>query len=91
MEQICSFLGPRQQTNTITHFFDASAIYGSSKSASDALRANDGKMKVQVVNGHILPPADTGNCPASSAGRCPFQAGDIRINTTREYIITMFG
>lgn len=85
------FAGPRQQANTITHFFDASSVYGSSKDQADALRSfRDGKMKVQTVNGHTLPPPNTKNCPASTSGRCPFLAGDNRVNTTRKCVPTTY-
>lgn len=40
-------------------------------------------MKFQSVNGHILPPEDTENCPRVNTSRCPFMGGDHRINTTR--------
>lgn len=82
--------GPRQQMNSITHVFDASAIYGSSQEELDSLRdSTGGKMKTQTVNGTILPPPDNSRCPVArqAANKCPFLGGDTRINTTREYLL----
>ena len=74
--------------NAITHVFDASAVYGSSKAEQDKLRdSTGGRMKTQVVNGATLPPQNTNGCPAAQrqTNRCPFAGGDGRINTTRKF------
>ncbi|XP_067942940.1 peroxidase mlt-7-like [Watersipora subatra] len=79
------YFGQRQQINTITHVFDGSAVYGSSKEEQNKLRASSGgKMKTQTVNGMVLPPPDQSNCPVASqaVNRCPFLGGDTRINVT---------
>ncbi|XP_067941328.1 chorion peroxidase-like isoform X2 [Watersipora subatra] len=86
----CS-LGPRQQMNSITHVFDASAIYGSSQEELDSLRdSTGGKMKTQTVNGTVLPPPDNSRCPVArkAANKCPFLGGDTRINTTPNLVST---
>ncbi|XP_067941582.1 chorion peroxidase-like [Watersipora subatra] len=74
--------GQREQMNSITHVFDASNVYGSSQETQSTLRAlTGGRMATQTINGIVLPPADTANCPAN-VDRCPFAGGDNRINTT---------
>ena len=74
--------------NTITHVFDASAVYGSSQNEQNKVRdSTGGRMKTQTVNGRVLPPPDTSGCPAAqlATNRCPFLGGDTRINTTRTF------
>ena len=67
---------PRQQTNSITAYIDATFVYGSSKAESDALREfTGGRLKVTPSPNGDLPPKD-------SSGN--FLAGDVRANENIE-------
>lgn len=46
---------PRQQLNEITHWVDASNVYGSEDERAAALRSNDGTGKLLVSEGNLLP------------------------------------
>ncbi|GIY61758.1 chorion peroxidase [Caerostris darwini] len=67
----CS-LGPRQQTNQLTSYIDASHIYGPSRNESLALRSNDG---TGTLRSSIFPEA--GELPPGSSipneDQCSFQ------------------
>jgi hypothetical protein len=71
---------PRQQINQITHFIDASNVYGSDDVRAAALRTNDGTGKLSVSAGD-LPPFNTAGLPnAGGTGPELFLAGDVRAN-----------
>ncbi len=71
---------PRQQFNQITHFIDASNVYGSDATRATALRTNDGTGRLKVSAGELLPfnaerlPNAGGDDPSA------FLAGDLRAN-----------
>jgi hypothetical protein len=71
---------PRQQMNLITHFIDASNVYGSDDVRAAALRTNDGTGELSVSAGD-LPPFNTAGLPnAGGSGPELFLAGDVRAN-----------
>ncbi len=71
---------PRQQLNQITHFLDASNVYGSDDVRAAALRSNDGTGRLLVSAGD-LPPFNTAGLPnAGGTGPELFLAGDVRAN-----------
>ncbi|MGB5809288.1 MAG: peroxidase family protein [Polyangiales bacterium] len=71
---------PRQQINEITHFIDASNVYGSDDVRAAALRANDGTGQLLTSPGD-LPPFNTAGLPnAGGTGSTLFLAGDVRAN-----------
>ena len=60
-------LGPREQTNQITHWIDASNVYGSSEEVSEELRQKEGGLlKVTMINGKEQLPKDV-NLPCEDA------------------------
>ena len=60
-------LGPREQTNQITHWIDASNVYGSSEEVSEELRQKEGGLlKVRIINGKEQLPKDI-NLPCEDA------------------------
>ena len=61
---------PRQQTNAITAFIDASNVYGSDEDTAESLREFDGGRLRSSADGLLLPVDDNGM----------FLAGDIRAN-----------
>ncbi|MEM7137394.1 MAG: peroxidase family protein [Myxococcota bacterium] len=73
-------LNPRQQINEITHFIDASNVYGSDVERADALRANDGTGRLAVSAGDLLPFNTAGLPNAGGTGPELFLAGDVRAN-----------
>lgn len=71
---------PRQQLNLITHFIDASHVYGSDPVRAAALRTLDGTGKLKVSPGNLLPFNTEGLINAGGTGSDLFLAGDIRAN-----------
>ncbi len=83
---------PRQQTNELTHFIDASAVYGSTPEVAHALRDPNGggRLKTQtrsLTTGteELLPfQSEAEDVPAANpVGLSPdetFVAGDVRVN-----------
>ncbi|MGK7918499.1 MAG: peroxidase family protein, partial [Trichodesmium sp.] len=78
---------PRQQTNDITAWLDASMVYGSDQNRADWLRSfEDGKLKVTSHStGDLLPtrgndPNAPGMAMADKMGSSTFVAGDVRAN-----------
>ena len=82
---------PRQQTNKLTHFIDASSVYGSTLEVAQALRdpSGGGRLLTQtqlLKTGfeELLPFQSKANAPAANpVGLSPdetFVAGDIRVN-----------
>lgn len=82
----CS-LGPRQQTNQVTAYIDASHIYGLNTNESRALRNNDGTGTLRFVTfseaGELLPGSAIPNddfCSFQDPSLDCFQTGDQRSN-----------
>jgi len=71
---------PRQQINRITHFIDASNVYGSDEVRAAALRTNDGTGRLRVSAGDLLPFNTLGLPNAGGTGPELFLAGDVRAN-----------
>jgi len=71
---------PRQQLNHITHFIDASNVYGSDDVRAAALRANDGTGRLLVSEGDLLPFNTPGLPNQGGTGPELFLAGDVRAN-----------
>jgi hypothetical protein len=71
---------PRQQLNHITHYIDASNVYGSDEERATALRTNDGTGMLRVSAGDLLPFNIDGLPNAGGTGPGLFLAGDIRAN-----------
>lgn len=79
--------GPREHTNTITAFIDASNVYGSDDEEAEHLRAPDGRMRIMkplygCPLGDLLP-AETDTevpCVSRDPNRPCFDAGDERVN-----------
>jgi len=71
---------PRQQLNQITHFMDASNVYGSDDVRADALRTNDATGRMLVSEGDLLPFNTFGLPNAGGTGPELFLAGDVRAN-----------
>lgn len=84
-EKVCK-LAPREHTNVITAWIDASNVYGSSEEEEELLRAPDGLMKVvKPVQGcplgDFLPPASPeAFCPSLDPSTPCLLAGDERVN-----------
>lgn len=79
-------LGAREQANQVTHFIDASHIYGSTESRARLVRSfKRGELKYMTINDQMFMPADTRNLsiacaiPADSRLQC-FLGGDVRAN-----------
>ncbi|XP_029348713.1 peroxidase-like [Acyrthosiphon pisum] len=83
MRPDCSF-GPREQMNQVTHYLDASMIYGSSEEQMLSLRTMVGgelsSYKMNITNMSYMP-LETNETKACQHGNgtC-FRAGDIRAN-----------
>ena len=77
---------PREQSNSITAFLDASTVYGSSGEEEKSLRAPGGLMRVMKHPdgcrlGNLLPAAhDDVPCVSKDPNRPCFLAGDERVN-----------
>ena len=82
---------PRQQTNQITHFIDASSVYGSTPEVAQALRDPNGGGRLltqtKLLNGtaeELLPFQSEADAPAANPVGLPahetFVAGDVRVN-----------
>ena len=71
---------PKQQPNSITHYIDASNVYGSDDARAIALRTNDGSGGLEVSSGNLLPFNTAGFDNAGGTGAELFLAGDIRAN-----------
>jgi peroxidase len=71
---------PRQQMNHITHFIDASNVYGSDDVRAAALRTNDGTGRLLVSAGDLLPFNTAGLPNAGGTDPSLFLAGDVRAN-----------
>lgn len=72
---------PRQQMNHITHYIDASNVYGSDDERATALRTNDGTGRLLTSSGDLLPFNTAGFDNAGGSERTDlFLAGDIRAN-----------
>jgi len=71
---------PRQQINEITHYIDASNVYGSDDARAAALRTNDGTGRLAVSPGNLLPFNVDGLPNAGGTGPELFLAGDVRAN-----------
>ena len=71
---------PRQQVNQITHYIDASNVYGSDQVRADALRTLDGTGRLKVSAGDLLPFNTDGLPNAGGTGPELFLAGDVRAN-----------
>jgi len=76
----CTF-GYAEQMNSLTHWLDASNIYGSTDEEIRRLRAGRGG-QLRVSAGNLLPldPRSEGDCNARARGRLCFHAGDSRVN-----------
>jgi hypothetical protein len=71
---------PRQQMNEITHFIDASNVYGSDPIRATIMRTNDGTGKLLVSAGDLLPFNIPGLPNAGGTSAQLFLAGDVRAN-----------
>lgn len=71
---------PRQQMNMITHFIDASNVYGSDEARAIALRTNDGTGRLRISANNLLPFNTDGLDNAGGVGPEFFLAGDVRAN-----------
>ncbi len=70
----------RQQINEITHFIDASNVYGSDDVRAAALRTNDGTGRLKVGAFNLLPLNFAGLPNTGGTGAALFVAGDVRVN-----------
>ncbi|XP_048526211.1 chorion peroxidase isoform X1 [Dendroctonus ponderosae] len=78
----CS-LGYSEQMNKLTHFIDASSVYGSTPEQTSQLRSfRDGKLKVFDDFGRDLLPMskDPNACLTMEQGSACFESGDTRTN-----------
>ena len=71
---------PRQQVNMVTHYIDASHVYGSDPARAAALRTNDGTGRLKVSAGDLLPFNTDGLENGGGTGPELFVAGDVRSN-----------
>lgn len=71
---------PRQQINELTHFIDASNVYGSDDVRAAALRTNDGTGRLRVGTGDLLPFNTQGLPNGGGTDPTLFLAGDVRAN-----------
>ena len=71
---------PRQQRNDITHYIDASNVYGSDEERATALRTMDGTGMLKTSAGNLLPFNVDGLENAGGTQSTLFLGGDIRAN-----------
>ncbi len=73
---------PRQYINEITTFIDGSQVYGSEDERAEFLRADNGKLKSQNINGEELLPYNTAGFQNAGGDDREdlFIAGDVRAN-----------
>jgi len=71
---------PRQQSNEITSYIDASNVYGSDLERAHALRTLDGTGRLTTSDGDLLPFNVLGLPNAGGNGPELFLAGDVRAN-----------
>ncbi len=71
---------PREQTNSITAYIDASNVYGSDDTRAAALRMLDGTGHLKTSDGELLPFNDSGLPNAGGTDASLFVAGDVRAN-----------
>lgn len=71
---------PRQQTNEITAWIDASNVYGSDLDRSNALRTLDGTGKLKTSANNLLPFNESGLANAGGPADTLYIAGDVRAN-----------
>lgn len=74
---------PREQSNQISAFIDASNVYGSSSSRVSLLRTNDGTGRLRTVGRGLFLPPNPSRLAIEDGGRPRaglFLAGDIRVN-----------
>ena len=71
---------PRQQINQITHFIDASQVYGSDDVRAAALRTHDGTGRLRVSAGNLLPFNTAGLPNGGHTDPTMFLGGDVRVN-----------
>ena len=71
---------PRQQTNEISSWIDASNVYGSDAERTLQLRTNDGTGRLKTSAGNLLPFNTNGLPNAGGSGDTLFLAGDVRAN-----------
>ncbi|MEM8885863.1 MAG: peroxidase family protein [Planctomycetota bacterium] len=71
---------PRQQTNALTAFIDASNVYGSDEERARALRSLDGTGRLKTSDGDLLPFNRDGLDNAGGTSARLFVAGDVRAN-----------
>lgn len=70
---------PRQQANSLTHWIDASMVYGSDTMRADTLRAHVGG-RLATSSGDLLPYNTTGLPNGGGTSSSLFLAGDVRAN-----------
>lgn len=75
-----SQINPREQTNIITAWIDASNVYGSDYLRADILRTNDGTGKLLTSPRRMLSYNTQGLPNAGGTGSNLFLSGDIRAN-----------
>ena len=75
-----SVANPRNQTNSITAFIDASFVYGSDLSLTASLRADDGSGQLQTAPGNLLPTNGQLALDLEPLNDGLRVAGDVRVN-----------
>lgn len=72
--------GRRQQINEITGWIDASNVYGSDATRTEALRALDGSGRLKTGPDNLLPNNEGALANAGGNSSALFLAGDVRVN-----------